>query len=514
MSLIVSIPEMQRFSRDIRAQAKSLALVPALGRLDERHLTLIHEGRRQCDATVVALVQDPTNPARCESPAPHPQNVEAGEKLLTQFTVDAVFVPQHTEMYPQAFETFLLPGYTAASPEAAFRPDYYRGAMTTLLKLFNIVRPDVAYFSQTDFQQAVVVRRMMQDLNLETRLVMCPIERGNGRTAKNPGNGHASAEDGLGAQALEKGLRRIQELVHTGETEAHKLLEEMRKVIAAAPQVQIDYALIVEPNRLQPVDKVVSGCVALVVAHTGSERLTDNLILGSADHTEGQLIDLAFQGQPHAKVHARVPGLETEGLKRRIESCRDCAALSSIVLPPREFLVKYVKSDYPDLNSVEVAVIGRDAPMKRERFLYRQPATQDPFVAELYKLVGVKDFLEFRSRFALTDAVRCHASSSRIPEGALDRCVRHLRDELKLFPNLKAIVVLGNDAYLQFQRFVLGRPASEIKSFDSLLKGQGWHGEAAQVPTLGGRTTRIFYCYHPTLDYDRSPSIAAMLSAA
>jgi uracil-DNA glycosylase len=213
-----------------------------------------------------------------------------------------------------------------------------------------------------------------------------------------------------------------------------------------------------------------------------------------------------------ASPQAHIPGLEADVLRTKIESCRDCAALAAIRLPPSEFVTKYVKRDYPDLSVVRVAVIGRDAPLNAENFLYHRPENTHRFVAALFALVGVKEFAEFTSRFALTDAVRCHATSPHVPEKALTYCAKHLREELKLFPNLTTLVVLGEDAYLQFQKLMLSRSAGEIVPFDALLKEKGWGEETARVTPLGERVMRIFYCYHPTLGYRRSPSIAPMLA--
>src|SRR5581483_5605864 len=181
---------------------------------------------------------------------------------------------------------------------------------------------------------------------------------------------------------------------------------------------------------------------------------------------------------------ARIPGLETETLRQRIERCRECAAISSVLLPPREFLAKYLQRDYPDLNAVRVAVIGRNSPVNADSFLYRNPHSVDRFSQPLFELVGVRDFEEFRSRFILTDSTRCHATDTHIPEKALAACARHLRDELKLFPNLESIV---------------------------LLRDRGWAREDLELPFLGDRRLKVFYCYHPTIGYTRSPSIAALL---
>jgi hypothetical protein len=259
------------------------------------------------------------------------------------------------------------------------------------------------------------------------------------------------------------------------------------------------------------VERVATGTVALVAAQVGPARLIDNAIFGPAGGSPELLLQLALTATPVLDARARIPGLETDTLLKKIERCRDCAAIASILLPPREFLVKYLKRDYPDLNAVRVVVIGRDAPINPENLLYRNPQITNRFVNGLFELVGVKDFLEFKQRFALTDALRCHASGSRVPEKALENCARHLREELKLFPNLESLVVLGNDSYLQFQRLILGRTDRDFKPFSQALGQQGFAQEEARIPGLGERAIRVFYCHHPTYEYTHTPSLATLL---
>jgi Uracil DNA glycosylase superfamily len=211
-------------------------------------------------------------------------------------------------------------------------------------------------------------------------------------------------------------------------------------------------------------------------------------------------------------AHARVPGFDAEAVKRNVEGCRDCAAISTILLPPQEFMAKYLKRDYRDLNEVHVVVIGRHGPSRRENYYYANHGSPNRFVDGLYDLLGIKDVSEFVPCFALTDVIRCHATGLRIPERALANCARHLRNELRLFPNLDTLIVLGEDACLGVQRFLLGREAAEIQPFGSLMGSKGWAEETLRLQLLDNRQIRIFYCYHPSIGYRRSPSIAATLA--
>jgi uracil-DNA glycosylase len=249
-----------------------------------------------------------------------------------------------------------------------------------------------------------------------------------------------------------------------------------------------------------------------VAASVGPVRLIDNAIFGPPGASPERLLQLALAAAPVLDTRARIPGLEADTLRRRIESCRDCAAISSILLPPREFLVKYLKRDYSDLNLVRVLIIGRDSAINPENFLYRNPDSSNRFASAIFELLGVKNFSEFKQHAALTDALRCHASGSRVPEKGLEHCARHLREELKLFVNLDTIIILGIDAYLQFQRLILSRRDQEFKPFHQLLGNDGWAKEEVRIPFLGDRLMRIFYCHHPTYEYKHSPSLGALLA--
>lgn len=508
---ITKVEDMRAFGREARAHGKSLGLVPTMGALHEGHLSLVRHARRQCDVVVVSIYVNPTQFGPSEDLARYPRDLEKDVGTLRGFNVDAVFAPPDAEMYPEGYQTFVEPGEIAAGFEGALRPGHFRGVATVVLKLFNSVRPDIAYFGQKDFQQVQVIRRLAEDFNLEVRLVICPIVRDSDGLALSSRNAYLSAEDRQAAHALAASLRRAQELVHAGETKTAKLLEEMHKRLAVEPRVQIDYLAIVEPARLQPVERVAAGSVAFGAVRIGSIRLIDNLIFGPPGASPELLLQLALTAQPEVDTRSKFPGLETEALRSKIENCRECAAISSIMLPPREFLPKYLKRDYPDLNSVRTVIIGRDSPIKPDNFLYRHPEMNNRFVNGLFELVGAKDFNEFKTRFALTDAVRCHGAADHIAEKALEHCAKHLREELKLFPNLESIVVMGEDAYLQFQRFILGRDPAQIRPFEDLLKPQGWAEETCQAPLLEERTFKVLYCYHPTYGYKRSPSIAARL---
>jgi pantoate--beta-alanine ligase len=512
MRWIATIPDLQSFAREARVEGKSLGLVPTMGALHDGHLSLVRRACAQCDVVIVSIFVNPAQFGPAEDLARYPRNLERDRELLEKFRVDVVFAPEASEMYPPGFDTWVHPGALAEVFEGAIRPGHFRGVATVVLKLFHLVQPDVAYFGQKDFQQVQVVRRMVEDLNLPVRLVVCPIVREPDGLAMSSRNAYLNPEERGAATVLHRSLRRAESLVHGGETNAARLVEEIRRTIEQAPGVRLDYAAVVEPGSLQSVERVAAGCVALVAARVGPARLIDNLILGPPGETEDRLIQLALASKHVAPSDARIPGLEIDLLRKKVENCRECAAVSAIRLPPAEFALKYLRRDYPDLGTVRTAIIARDSPLKPENYLYWQPARENRFTTSLFQLVGVANLEEFRSRFILTDALRCHCTGPRAPERALMACARFLREELRLFPNLRTILILGEDAYVQFQRSLLGRSAAETVPFASRVKSNGWAEERLEMEGWDGRLLRVLYAHHPSLGYERSPSLAPMLN--
>ena len=511
--LITSVAELHSFVRELRVRGRSLALVPTMGALHEGHLSLIRRAKQQCDAVIVSIFVNPVQFDESKDFAAYPRDLQKDTEVLRARNVDAVFAPRAEDIYPAGFDTYVEPGKLASPLEGAARPGHFRGVTTIVLKLFNLVLPDVAYFGQKDFQQVQIVRRMVEDLNLNVRLVICPTLRDAEGLALSSRNALLSREAHKAATVLHRSLLRGQALVQDGEVCAQSLLLAMKKVVAEEPSVALEYLALVHPSQLEPVERVSAGTVALIAARVGPVRLIDNLILGPQGANPELLLQLAFSARPIIDSDARIPGLETEALCRRIEACRECAALSSVRIPPREFLAKYLKRDYPDLNRVRVLVVGRDAPMDPDHFLYKHIDRPTRFAAALYAMLGVCDFQEFRKMFALTDALRCHVHSDHAPDKALTYCARHLRDEIKQFPNLQALVILGEDAYLQWQRDILERKVDEIKPFEEMLKSGGWGQEDLPYGASKTGMLRIIYAYHPTMGYKHSQPIADALES-
>jgi len=509
---IFTVAEMIAFATEVRSKAKPLALVPTMGALHEGHLSLVRQAKIQCDAVVVSIFVNPTQFGPTEDFARYPRNPEKDFELLETSKVQAVFAPPVEEVFPAGFSTFVDPGHIATVWEGAQRPGHFRGVATVVLRLFNIVRADIAFFGQKDFQQMIIIRRLVEDLNLPVRIVVCPIVREADGLARSSRNVFLSAEDRKAAALLSRSLKRAEAMAQAGEADAEKILEEMRKTFAAEPRLKLDYAAVVNPATLEPVTHALPGSVALVAARLGRVRLIDNTIFGPPGLSPEMKLQLALTTPAPDKESGPTPRPEIDSLRVKIENCRDCAAVASIALPPHEFLFKYLKRDYPTLESIRVLVIGGCAPIRPAGSPYCHPEEPNRFSTRLYELLGVGNFAEFKARFALTDAARCHAVGNRVDERTLEYCAKHLREELKLLPNLQSIVILGEYAYWQFQRHILGRERATIRPFAELLKSEGWAHETVRLACFGERDLRVFYCYYPTFENKKSPSLARHLS--
>jgi pantoate--beta-alanine ligase len=512
MRLITSVNEMKALTREARSRGKSVGLVPTMGALHKGHIALIRQAKQQCDVVVASVFVNPTQFGPKDDFERYPRNLDQDFKLLSSYNIDTVFAPSREEMYPEGFQTFVEPGPLGEVYEGASRPGHFRGVSTVVIKLFNIVQPDMAYFGQKDFQQAIVIRRLVEDLNLNVRLVLCPIVRDADGLAISSRNSYLKPAQRQSAQALSQSLRRAEGLVHSGESDASKIVEEMWHVLRADSNVKVDYLAIVNPLSFEPVPRITTGTMALVAARVDRVRLIDNVILGPVGTSAEELLQLALSSPAVTTSEARAPGIDAEAVMHKIEGCRDCAAISTILLPPREFMASYIKRDYPDLSSVRTAVIGRHAAARAENSFYRNNGRPNRFVTALYDLLGISTFAEFKKTFILTDVIRCHTSAPRVPDKAMRYCSRHLRNELSLFPNLETLVVLGEDAYLGVQRCLLERTADDLQSFSNFMGTAGWIEEQANISCLDNRSVRIFYCHHPSLGYSRSPSLASTLA--
>ncbi len=277
--VVTSIPEMHGAVRILQRDGKSVGLVPTMGALHDGHLSLVREAKSKCDTVVATIFVNPTQFSPQEDFSKYPRTLDSDLAALAGVHCDLVFVPSREEMYPTDSTTWVEPPAAAAPLEGVCRPGHFRGVTTVVLKLLNIIPADVAYFGQKDYQQALVLRRMAADLNVATRLVVCPTVRESDGLAMSSRNRYLSTTERQQALALYRALYEAEELVASGERDAEKIRTAMRRVLTSAGIQRIDYVALAHPETLDELTTMSGSAVALIAAFVGTTRLIDNCIL-------------------------------------------------------------------------------------------------------------------------------------------------------------------------------------------------------------------------------------------
>lgn len=279
MQVIETVQGIREVVAAARQAGKRVALVPTMGYLHEGHLTLMREARRECDFVVVSLFVNPTQFGPNEDFDRYPRDLERDLQLCATVPVDVIFHPSVAEMYPTGNTTSVHVSKLTAGLCGASRPGHFDGVATVVTKLFNIVKPNVAYFGQKDAQQVAVIRRMVWDLNMDLEIRPVPIVREADGLAMSSRNIFLSPEQRQAALVLSRSLRMAQARVAAGERDMGALRAAVRAVIAAESLSDIDYVEIVDYDSLAPLTRLEGkGLIALAVRF-GTTRLIDNCIL-------------------------------------------------------------------------------------------------------------------------------------------------------------------------------------------------------------------------------------------
>ncbi len=279
MELFTTAADLNAWSAAQKRQGHRVALVPTMGYLHEGHLSLIREARKHCECVVVSIFVNPTQFAPNEDYDAYPHKEEDDIALCKAEGAAAVFLPQPSEMYPAdastwVEETVLSKGYCGAQ-----RPIHFRGVCTVVAKLFNIAQPDVAVFGQKDFQQVAVIKRMVRDLNFPIQIIRAPIIRDEDGLAKSSRNTYLSADARKRALSLSRALFNAKAAVEAGECDAAKLEAEVRATVTAEGWMP-DYVNVIDTETLMPLEKVIPGASAMLIAcRSDGIRLIDNILL-------------------------------------------------------------------------------------------------------------------------------------------------------------------------------------------------------------------------------------------
>ncbi len=261
-------------------RAHGVGLVPTMGALHEGHLSLLRAARAEQGTVVISIFVNPTQFGEASDLAAYPRTEARDTALAADAGADIVFAPAVAEMYPQGFATTVsVAGAITGTLEGAVRGrDHFDGVATVVAKLLLAVSPDAAYFGAKDAQQVVVVRRMVADLGIPTRIAVCPISRDDDGLARSSRNARLSPDERARALAVPRSLRAAQEALAGGQTDAAALVAASRAVLLAEG-LDPDYVALVDPDTLDPVVRVHAAALLLVAVRVGATRLIDNVVL-------------------------------------------------------------------------------------------------------------------------------------------------------------------------------------------------------------------------------------------
>jgi len=279
MKVAKTIESVRRLVKAARRDGKKIGLVPTMGALHIGHISLIETAARSCDFIVVSIFVNPTQFGPGEDFQRYPRPLEADLEICKKAGVDVVFAPTTEQMYPQENLTWVSVEKLTEQLCSRFRPGHFRGVATVCAKLFNIVEPDVAFFGQKDGQQAIVIRRMVDDLNMPLEIVVCPTVREPDGLAVSSRNQYLTDAQKKEATYIYKSLQKAQEMINASITDCNAIISQMRMILNQAPSIKIEYINIVDDEMVQSTDRIAGKVLVAVAVRIGSTRLIDNIMI-------------------------------------------------------------------------------------------------------------------------------------------------------------------------------------------------------------------------------------------
>lgn len=279
MRLCKTINEMRSFIKAVRAEGKTVGLVPTMGYLHQGHMSLVREAKSRCDVVVVSIFVNPTQFGPNEDFQSYPRDLQKDAALVAEAGVDTIFAPEVAEMYAGGFSSYVEVTGVSESLCGASRPGHFRGVATVVSKLFHIIQPDMAFFGQKDFQQVLVIKRMVADLNMMVQIVEVPIVREADGLAMSSRNVYLAPEERQAALVLSRSLKLAQELVAQGERDINTLRDRVCQEIQGEALANIDYVEIRSLPHLEAIDRLAGQALLALAVRFGKTRLIDNTVL-------------------------------------------------------------------------------------------------------------------------------------------------------------------------------------------------------------------------------------------
>jgi len=296
MKTIDSIPRMVTFARMMRKEGKAIGFVPTMGYLHEGHASLIRTARKHTDIVIISIFVNPIQFSPNEDFDKYPRDFKRDEEIARLAGTDVIFYPSAKEMYPDTFATYVNVERLTDTLCGATRPGHFRGVTTVVAKLFGIVKPDIAYFGQKDAQQSVVIRKMVEDLNMGVEIKVLPTVREDDGLAMSSRNAYLSADERKDAAILFQSLKKAQDAIEAGEADAKKVVKMMEEMILSRQGHRIEYIRIVDTKSLADIKTIAGQALIALAVRIGTTRLIDNVMVNNMPAT-GKEIDESGRGR-------------------------------------------------------------------------------------------------------------------------------------------------------------------------------------------------------------------------
>ena len=281
MKVVKKVKEMQSFAEGARLEGKKIAFVPTMGFLHEGHLSLIKIAREMGDILIVSIFVNPSQFAPHEDFDAYPRNFQRDLDMTEKEGVDVIFAPEADELYPDNFQTYVTLEKIPKHLCGISRPIFFRGVATVVTKLFNIVKPHVAVFGKKDYQQLLVIRRMVSDLHMDIDIIGGETVREHDGLAMSSRNTYLTKAQRESALSLNKALKTAQKSVESGITDVSRIVKETVEFIKSHPETQIDYVQVCDPETLEDLQVINRPALMALAVKVGSTRLIDNMILNT-----------------------------------------------------------------------------------------------------------------------------------------------------------------------------------------------------------------------------------------
>jgi pantoate--beta-alanine ligase len=279
MRVIKKINEMQELVDRLKQDAHKIGFIPTMGFLHEGHLSLFRVAKKYSDIRIVSIFVNPTQFAPSEDFEKYPRDFTRDKKLCTQEGIDYIFYPSVEEMYQKNHKTYVFIDDLSKKLCGITRPTHFKGVTTVVAKLFNIVKPDIAVFGQKDAQQCVIIKKIILDLNFDIKIVIAPIIREPDGLAMSSRNRYLDGNERQDAIILYRSLQLAEKMIKQGEIDTNNIKEKMEELIQEVPSASIEYISIVDPDTLDPVDKIKKSTLIAIALYIGHTRLIDNIII-------------------------------------------------------------------------------------------------------------------------------------------------------------------------------------------------------------------------------------------